>query len=348
MMGLARRHRTVATSLIYAAIATAALALAYVTRNDFEPRAIWNRDFGAALAVLIAIRLVVNYLLRLGMGQWRYVGNRDYVRLVVAETVGSVAFFGVTAFTPLLPYVPLSVVLLEWAFNGYGTAMTWVLYRLLFERYQVRQAGSRTRVLIVGGGEAGELLVSQMMRSRVGYLPVGIVDDNPVKWGTHVHGVQVVGPTSEVAEYALELSAEEIVIGIPSASANDLRRIVQSCEATQLPLKILPGMEEVLTGTATLSRVRDVRVEDLLGRDPFGWSCPRWRRSWSTRSSSLPVPPVRSDPSSCAKLRYITPGASFSSIKPRRPCITWSSTCFGPSRRSKSRRSSGALLTRRP
>ena len=152
MMSLARRHRTLATSLIYAAIATAALSLAYVTRHGLDPLVLLSRDFGAALALLVAIRLVVNYALRLGMGQWRYVGNRDYVRLVAAETIGSLIFFGVTWASPLFPAVQPSIVLLEWAFNGYGTAMTWVLYRLLFERYQVRQAGSRTRVLIVGRG----------------------------------------------------------------------------------------------------------------------------------------------------------------------------------------------------
>jgi FlaA1/EpsC-like NDP-sugar epimerase len=272
-LGLARRHRTIATSLIYTAIAAVALAAAYLARFEFNAAMLLTPGFGAALFVLVAIRLVVNYHFRLGMGQWRYVGNRDYARLVAAETVGSVLFLAVTS-TPLLPEVPLSVVLLEWVFNGYGTAMTWVTYRLLFERSQVRQAGSRTRVLIVGAGEAGELLVSQMMRSKAGYLPVGVVDDNPLKWGTHVHGVQVLGPPRDLQAYALDLDAEEIVIGIPSASATDLRRIVQNCEATRLPLRILPGIEEVLTGRATLSSVRDVRIEDLLGRDPIRLELP--------------------------------------------------------------------------
>jgi FlaA1/EpsC-like NDP-sugar epimerase len=278
MIGLARRHRTISTSLVYTAIATGALFSAYLARFEFVAARVASEPFLAALTLLVVIRLGVNYAFRLGMGQWRYVGNRDYARLIAAETVGSVIFFVLTSGVAVLPFVPRSVVLLEWVFNGYATAMTWVSYRLLFERAQVRQASSRKRVLIVGAGEAGELLVSQMRRSRAGYLPVGIVDDNRLKWGTHVHGVQVLGALTDVGAIAAKLDAEEIVIGIPSASATDLRRIVQCCEETALPLKILPGIDEVLSGTATLSRVRDVRVEDLLGRDPIRLELPELAR----------------------------------------------------------------------
>ena len=274
MMGLARRYRTATTSLIYTGIATVALVLAYLARFEFSISRVAAEPVLPALALLIVTRIGVNYGFRLGMGQWRYVGNRDYVRLVLAETVGSAIFFALTTGVGFLPYVPRSVVLLEWVFNGYGTALTWVAYRLLFERSQVLQARTRTRVLIVGAGEAGEMLVSQMRRSRVGYLPVGIVDDNPLKWGTHVHGVGVLGSPADVSTIASRVHAEEIVIGIPSASTNDLRRIVQCCEETALPLKILPGIDEVLNGTATLSRVRDVRIEDLLGRDPVRLELP--------------------------------------------------------------------------
>ena len=274
MIALARRYRTIATSLIYTAIASFALLLAYLTRFEFDVARVGREPVLAALALLVLTRVAVNYAFRLGMGQWRYVGNRDYARLVLAETVGSALFFVLTTGLGPLPYVPRSVVLLEWVLNGYGTVLTWVGYRFLFERAQVLQALTRKRVLIVGAGEAGEMLVSQMRRSKVGYLPVGIVDDNPLKWGTHIHGVQVLGSPDQLPALAAKLQAEEIVIGIPSASTKALRRIVECCEETSLPLKILPGIDEVLNGTATLSRVREVRVEDLLGRDPVRLELP--------------------------------------------------------------------------
>jgi FlaA1/EpsC-like NDP-sugar epimerase len=202
------------------------------------------------------------------------VGNRDFVRLLGAQTTGSVAFLALTWGLTPLPAVPRSVVLLEWVFSGYGTVAVWVIYRLVHERIRVIRAGPRTRALVIGAGEAGELLVSQMIRSKIGYQPVALIDDNPVKWGTSIHGVPVVGGTSDILDIASRLGVEEIVIGIPSAAVDDLRRIVQACEETGLPLKILPGIDEVLSGAATLSQVRDVRIEDLLGRDPIRLELP--------------------------------------------------------------------------
>jgi len=284
LVSIARRHRTLATHLIYAGIAASALSLAYLARFEFDPTVLLTRSFAGTLALLIVIRLVVNHLFKLGMGQWRYVGNRDFVRLLAAKTVGSIVFLALTWSVGVLYAVPRSVVLLEWVFCGYGTVAVWVLYRLLFERSQARQAGSRTRALIVGAGEGGELLVSQMMRSRIGYVPVGLVDDNPLKWGTSVHGVPVYGGSDEIGELVARLGADEIVIGIPSAQADDLRRIVQHCEATELPLKILPGIDEVLNGTATLSQVRDVRIEDLLGRAPIRLELPELAQQLAGKS----------------------------------------------------------------
>jgi FlaA1/EpsC-like NDP-sugar epimerase len=113
-----------------------------------------------------------------------------------------------------------------------------------------------------------------MIRSKMGYQPVGLIDDNAVKWGTSIHGVPVLGGAHVIKEMTGRLDIEEIVIAIPSASVDDLRRIVQACEETGLPLKILPGIDEVLSGTATLSQVRDVRIEDLLGRDPVSLELP--------------------------------------------------------------------------
>jgi FlaA1/EpsC-like NDP-sugar epimerase len=273
-LSVARGHRTLVASLVYGGIAAIALSLAYLARFEFDPAELTTHGFVVAISLLIPIRLVVNHAFRLGMGQWRYVGNRDFVRLIGAQTTGSVAFLAITWGITPLPAVPRSVVLLEWVFSGYGTVAVWVIYRLLHERIRVLRAGPRTRALVIGAGEAGELLVSQMIRSKIGYQPVGLIDDSRVKWGTSIHGVPVLGGARVIKEMTSRLAVEEIVIAIPSAAVDDLRRIVQACEETGLPLKILPGIDEVLSGTATLSQVRDVRIEDLLGRDPIRLELP--------------------------------------------------------------------------
>src|SRR5690606_2512226 len=133
-MGLARRHRIATTSFVYAGVAAVALASAYVLQ--FGPSSLLQRGFGAALLTLVIVRVAVNYGMGMGMGQWRYVGSRDYVRLLLAETVGSVCFFLLTRGVGVLPSLPVSVVVLEWVLNGYITAALWIAYRLTFEHSQ--------------------------------------------------------------------------------------------------------------------------------------------------------------------------------------------------------------------
>ena len=270
----AGRHRRAVASFVYAAIAAGALGLAYLTRFEFDIQVVLTFRFVEALVLLIVIRLGVNYLFRLGISRWRYVGTRDVMRLLAATTVGSAVFLSLTWSLAALHSVPRSVVLLEWVFSGYATGGVWILYRLTFEFYRVRQGGERVRVLVVGAGDAAQTLVAQMLRSGAGYLPVALVDDDAFKWGTRVHGVEVIGSTSDLAPISVNVSADEIVIGIPSASRDQLRQVIEYCETTGLPVKILPGIDEVLNGNAALGQLRDVQVEDLLGRDPVRLELP--------------------------------------------------------------------------
>ena len=270
----ARRHRRLVASVVFGAVAAGSLTLAYLARFEFESAAFVGWGFGQALVLLIFIRLGVNYFFRLGISRWRFAGTHDFVRLLGATTVGSGLFLALTWGFAWLPSVPRSVILLEWVFSAYATGGVWVMYRLVYEFFLVRQATDRRRVLVVGAGEAGQLLVHQMLRSRMGYVPVAIVDDDPFKWRTLVHGIEVVGATKDIGAIARACAADEIVIGIPSAGTEDLRRIVESCESVSLPMKILPGIDEVLRGQASLNQIREIQVEDLLGRDPVRLELP--------------------------------------------------------------------------
>ena len=277
----ARRHRRLVASVVFGIVAGGSLTLAYLARFEFEASAFFGWTFGQALGLLVGIRLGVNYVFRLGIGRWRYAGTRDFLRLLAATTVGSGLFLALTWGAPGLPSVPRSVILLEWVLSGYATGGVWVLYRLAYESLVVRQATDRRRVLVVGAGEAGQSMVHQMLRSRMGYVPVAIVDDDPLKWGTLVHGVEVAGATNDIGEIAKNCAADEIVIGIPSAGAEELRRIVESCESVILPMKILPGVDEVLGGQTSLMQLREIQVEDLLGRAPVRLELPELAQAMS-------------------------------------------------------------------
>jgi len=254
-------------SVIFGVVATGSLTLAYLARFEFESAAFVGWGFGRAVVLLICIRLGVNHVFRLGISRWRFAGTHDFLRLLSATTVGSGLFLTLTLWVAWLPSVPRSVILLEWVFSAYATGGVWVMYRLAYEFLVVGPAADRRRVLVIGAGEAGQLLVRQMLRSRMGYVPVAIVDDDPLKWGTLVHGIEVAGATKDIAEIARACAADEILIGIPSAGTEELRSMVESCESVILPMKILPGIDEVLGGHASLNQIRDIQVEDLLGRD---------------------------------------------------------------------------------
>ena len=280
LVSYAQKHRRVVAALVYTGISTGSLGLAYLVRSDFDPEALFDWPFNQALLILLLVRLGVNYLFSLGLGRWRYVGIRDFGRLLVATTAGSVGFFVLINWSfGILGSVPVSIVLLEWVFTGYMTGGVWVMYRVLYEVTRVRQGAKQRRVLVLGAGEAAQMLIAQMLRSSAGYLPIGILDDDPAKNGTRIHGVKVFGPTRDLDEACLKLGAEEIIIGMPSATSDELRTIMKYSEHVDLPLKILPGIDDVLDGDSSLSQVRGLELEDLLGRDPVELALPELAES---------------------------------------------------------------------
>ncbi|HSW31599.1 MAG TPA: nucleoside-diphosphate sugar epimerase/dehydratase [Longimicrobiales bacterium] len=260
---------------LYAGVATLAFAAAFLVRFDFNLVVLRSDGFVLGLGALIPCRLAANYAFRLGISRWRFVGVRDLPRLAMAVTAGSVLFVAASSAIPFIPPIPPSVLLLEWVFSGYLIATLWVGYRSVYEALRSRRATTRSRVLVVGAGEAAQYLVNQMFRSEAGLVPVALVDDDPLRWGTLVHGVEVVGAIRDVAAIAENVRAEQVLIAIPSGSPGEVRMIVEACEKADLPIKILPGVEEVLRGDVELlTQIRSLEVEDLLGRDPVRLELP--------------------------------------------------------------------------
>jgi len=280
VISYAQKHRRVVAALVYTGISTTSLGLAYLVRSDFNPESLFDWQFAQPLLALLLVRLGINYLFNLGLGRWRYVGIRDFGRLLVATTIGSVIFFVLMNWSvDALGSVPVSIVFLDWIFTGYMTGALWMAYRVVYELTRVRQGAKQRRVLVLGAGEAAQLLIAQMLRSSAGYLPVGILDDDEAKKGTRIHGVKVIGPTRDLDKVCSKLDAEEIIIGIPSATSDELRAIMRYSESVELPIKILPGIDDVLDGDPSLSRIRGLELEDLLGRDPVQLALPELTES---------------------------------------------------------------------
>ena len=269
-------RRTVAYTL-YLAVVAVAYATAFLLRFDFAWRPGYGTVFALSLLPLLAIRLVSSCGSGSAPGAGGSLALATCCGLAVATTAGSVVFGLLVWVVPFSPHVPRTVVVMEWLFTTTFTAALWTFYRTVYEQVRHHLSGfngSAKRVLIIGAGEAGNLLVREMLRYPTGYRPIGFVDDDSMKWGMLLRGVEVIGATRDLVAIAKAERADEIIIAVPSAPPSEMRRIVECCESTGLPFKVLPGIAQVLAGDVRINQLRDVRIEDLLGREPVQLTLP--------------------------------------------------------------------------
>jgi FlaA1/EpsC-like NDP-sugar epimerase len=154
--------------------------------------------------------------------------------------------------------------LLHLTFIG-GSRFVWRIYRDSF----INKVGNKKRTLVIGAGAAGTMVVRQLLNNNEGdLLPVAFIDDNAKKHNLDILGVPVIGGIDQIENKVKELKIENIIISIPSLSKKELNTIFRECAKTKAKTKILPMLEDLVTGKVSVSQFRDVQVEDLLGRDP--------------------------------------------------------------------------------
>jgi FlaA1/EpsC-like NDP-sugar epimerase len=198
---------------------------------------------------------------------WRYSSVRDLVAIVVGNTVGVVILFiGFLVFSPKL--VPRSILLIFWFLDVFTLGGVRLLYTL-FMIYWPHFNEPYKRVLIVGAGDSGEMIVRQLLHGHeLSYKPVGFVDDAVGLHGDRIHQIPVLGDLSAIPEIVKDKKIAEIIIAFPSATAPQMRRAVQLCEDAGVPFRTLPGTKELINGEVSLDKVRKVKIEDLLERTP--------------------------------------------------------------------------------
>ena len=242
---------------------------AFALRFDFAVPPEYVARFWDTLPILLALRLIVFERFGLYRGYWRHVSLRDLADLVAAVTLGSCAFGTVLVLAGAFPGFPRSVLLLDWLlmiFLGGGIRSA---ARLMREtNFSLREAPGR-RTLVIGAGEGGELFIRQVLRGGNDSLHlVGVVDDDPETHGRSLHGLDVLGGTADLGWLTTRYRVELLVIAIAAASGDQMRRIIERCRETQLEFKIIPSLDELLQGRAHVGQLRDVQIENLLGREP--------------------------------------------------------------------------------
>jgi FlaA1/EpsC-like NDP-sugar epimerase len=222
------------------------------------------------VAMVVAIKLSVFVLFGFYNRWWRYVSTRDMWGAARGVTVASaLTYLILYAFPPAITArLPRSIAALDFLLLLAFVAGTRLLARTLIERPSAGLVAHGKEVLIIGAGDAGQLMVREMQRNRqLHYTPIGFVDDDPRKRGDRIHGVRVLGTTGDLAHVLRDNKPDEVLIAIPSAPGRVRQQIVETCREEVVPVKTLPGLHELIAGDLNLGRqIRPVQVEDVLGR----------------------------------------------------------------------------------
>ncbi len=198
-------------------------------------------------------------------GIWRFISVPDLVRLIKSVVVGTAVVAISIFFITRLMLVPRSVFILHGLILLGMVTGPRLVYRLLKDRHISSKA--EKRVLIVGAGIAGELLVRDLHRAKPRlYEPVAFVDDSPDKRGKELQGVRVLGNSTTVPLLVDRLNVDLVIIAVPTATAQQMQYIVQWCEKAAVPFRMLPRLAEVMRGQVSTSDLRRVEIDDLLGR----------------------------------------------------------------------------------
>ena len=261
-------------------VLTAAFALAYLLRFDFVIEGERLGDFSSQLPLVVLIQFSALFVSGVYSFIWRYVGLSELRAFLKAAFWSG---FIVLCFRLLLPdvlqhlRVPLSIILMDTVLAFGGVLGIRVVRRVVYERFEQRRHAraadgkrrERIPVLLVGAGRAGVLAAREIQgRGSMGLEIRGFVDDDPEKRGAVIQGVRVVGSTRELPKLAAELEVDHVIITIAQASRRELRRIIEICEQGGVRTRIIPGLYEILDGRVEISAIRDVEIEDLLGRAP--------------------------------------------------------------------------------
>ena len=267
-----------------ATFVSAAWWLAFFVRFDTGTPPYYERAMFATIGWVALINVALFVASGMYAKMWRYTSVKDMEAVLLRVVLG---WMSVVAYVNLVPPldpplsgidIPRSVLVYDLGFAVAFLCGLRLLARSVFERPTLVGGAARnrdhggTRVLIAGAGSAGHLLIRESQRQPLGFVPVGLVDDDARKHDMRILGVPVLGRTDDVADHAIDAGATEVIIAMPSAPGSDVRRIVEKCRAADVKVRILPGMGELMLGGdagSLAAQIREVRVEDVLGRDPI-------------------------------------------------------------------------------
>ena len=220
---------------------------------------------------LSLIYIVCFYLFKMYESLWHLTGTDEFLLGVGGNILAGILSIGYTRiFGSTIPLNVSVVGILLSIFCVLGYRILYRVYRRTLLYIPFKYSADQRRVMIVGAGSAGTMIINEMMaRRELKYNPIVLIDDDKSKLGKRISGVKIEGNRYDIPYIVGEQEIDLIVIAIPSIDSKNKSEIIEICKNTNCKLQIIPGMYEILSGDATVSRIKDVDLEDLLGRDPI-------------------------------------------------------------------------------
>jgi FlaA1/EpsC-like NDP-sugar epimerase len=257
-----------------------AFLIAYELRFEFDVPSNWIHPMLVQLPCVVLMQVAALNLAGAHSFVWRYVGITE-VRPFAIAAASTFAILVLVRFglpsTYLISWrVPLSICVVDTLLAFGGTFGLRIIRRSTYEVFEKRKRARslhsnlvKRRVLLIGAGRAGVLAAKEILtRGDMNLDIIGFVDDDPKKQRLVVSRVKVLGTTEEIPRLALHLNIDHVIITIAQTSRQQIQRITKICEEIPVKVRIIPGLYEILDGRVEISRIRDVQIEDLLGREP--------------------------------------------------------------------------------
>jgi FlaA1/EpsC-like NDP-sugar epimerase len=265
MPRLLLRHRPWFIGFFQAWLVVASLVLAWLLRFDFTLP--YRSVLALSIPILLLCRLGTMAYYGLLRGWWRYAGIRDGFDILKAVGSGSVLFWFLIRFVLSATAFPRTVYILEAMLTAGLLAGVRLLSRAVAESVR-EDISSCTRVILIGAGSAAQTIIREIRRADSRYAAVGCLDDDRSKLGIRIDNVRVLGTIDQLPEVLSSEPADEVLIAVPSATGSQMRRFVEICNRANIGFRTVPALKDIIAGQVTVSQLREVSLEDLLGREP--------------------------------------------------------------------------------
>jgi FlaA1/EpsC-like NDP-sugar epimerase len=263
------RHRLIVVTGIQVGLVLVANVVAFGLRFEGDIPPPYLSIMLQGLPLVGGVFLMCLWAFGILRGLWRYVGLHDLARILWASLASTAVLFVVIQYGLGWKSYPRSVLILTGLLGGGSLAGIRLGVRAVREWIQIIEPTAK-RVLVVGAGNAGELLVRDLQTNPgYRYRPVGFVDDAPLKKKAKIHGIPVLGTISDIPAATARSQADEIIVAIPSATPKLMQRILAASETCRVPIKTLPNIKQLLDRSVSMRQVRPVSLEDLLQREPI-------------------------------------------------------------------------------